>query len=154
MSRPLQVITGLPHVREKQNFPQVREKSGNFEKMSGNFGLLTLVREFGHAMSGNFVMKFFFRLKLPSYDEGSTSIVIMYRSMSGWQILTQGLLIITVELLPFKNPGYVVGLPFITIKCVFLTLKNKINCQGKMLIRQGNVMEMSGNFEPTQMWQP
>ena len=46
----------------------------------------------------------------------------------------------------FKNPGYVVGLPLITIRC-FLTLKNKINCQG-------NVIEMSGNFEPTPTWQP
>ena len=53
--------SGLPRVREKsgknKNFLQVRELSGNFEKMSGNFGHLTNVRE----MSGNFVMtiKFF-----------------------------------------------------------------------------------------------
>ena len=39
-------------VREKQNFLQVRELSGNFEKMSGNFVHLTSVRE----LSGNFVM--------------------------------------------------------------------------------------------------
>ena len=31
---------------EKQNFLQVRELSGNFEKMSGNVGHLTNVREF------------------------------------------------------------------------------------------------------------
>ena len=62
---------------------------------------------------------------------------------------------VTLELLPFGNPGYVVGLPLITIKSVFFfTLKNIINCQGKMIFCQGNVREMSGNFEPTQMWQP
>ena len=32
------------NVREKQNFLQDTEKSGNFEKMSGNFGHLTHVR--------------------------------------------------------------------------------------------------------------
>ena len=37
---------------------------------------------------------------------------------------------------------------------MFLTWKNKINCQGKIAICQGIVREMSGNFEPTQMWQP
>ena len=37
---------------EKQNFLQVREVSGNFEKMSGNFVHLTNVRE----LSGNFAM--------------------------------------------------------------------------------------------------
>ena len=31
---------------------------------------------------------------------------------------------------------------------MFLNVKNKINCQGKMLF----VMEMSRNFELTQMW--
>ena len=36
---------------------------------------------------------------------------------------------------------YVVGLPLITIKRVLLTLKNKINYQGKMLFCQGNVRE-------------
>ena len=53
----LRVATCQGKVREKQNFLQVRELSGNFEKMSGNFGHLTNVRE----MSGNFVMtiKFF-----------------------------------------------------------------------------------------------
>ena len=53
------LITGLPRVREmsgKTNFLQVREKSGNFEKMSGNFGHLINVRE----LSGNFVMTIFF----------------------------------------------------------------------------------------------
>ena len=51
------VATCQGKVREKQNFLQVRELSGNFEKMSGNFGHLSNVRE----MSGNFVMaiKFF-----------------------------------------------------------------------------------------------
>ena len=53
----LRVATCQGKVREKQKFLQVRELSGNFEKMSGNFGHLTNVRE----MSGNFVMtiKFF-----------------------------------------------------------------------------------------------
>ena len=53
----IRVATCQGKVREKQNFLQVRELSGNFEKMSGNFGHLTNVRE----MSGNFVMaiKFF-----------------------------------------------------------------------------------------------
>ena len=50
----------------KQNFLQVREKSGNFEKKSGNFGYVThvrefwpcdpcqgIVKEFCHVMSGN-----------------------------------------------------------------------------------------------------
>ena len=36
----------------KTKFLQVREKSGNFEKMSGNFGHLTNVRK----LLGNFVM--------------------------------------------------------------------------------------------------
>ena len=55
--RYVRVATCQGKVREKQNFLQVRELSGNFEKMSGNFGHLTNVRE----MSGNFVMtiKFF-----------------------------------------------------------------------------------------------
>ena len=49
---------------------------------------------------------------------------------------------VTLELLPFGNPGYVVGLPLITIKSVFFfTLKNIINCQGKMIFCQGNVRE-------------
>ena len=49
------VATCQGKVREKQNFLQVRELSGNFEKMSGNFGHFTNVRE----MSGNFVMTIF-----------------------------------------------------------------------------------------------
>ena len=55
--RKYKVATCQGKVREKQNFLQVRELSGNFEKMSGNFGHLTNVRE----MSGNFAMtiKFF-----------------------------------------------------------------------------------------------
>ena len=43
----------------KQKFLQVREKSGNFEKMSGNFGHLTNVREFWDVMSGDFVVTLF-----------------------------------------------------------------------------------------------
>ena len=46
------VTTCQRNVREKQNFLQDREKSGNFEKMSGNFGHLTHVKE----LPGNFVM--------------------------------------------------------------------------------------------------
>ena len=56
--------SGLPRVREMSGkneiFLQVREKSGNFEKMSGNFGHLTNVRE----LSGNFVMTIFFQIEL------------------------------------------------------------------------------------------
>ena len=37
---------------------------------------------------------------------------------------------------------------------LFLTWKNNVNCQGKIVICQGIVREMSGNFGPTQMWQP
>ena len=70
------VATCQGNAREKLNFLQVREKSGNFEKMSGNFGHLTHVRE----LSGNFVIScqgivrefchdIIFRLKLPSYDK-------------------------------------------------------------------------------------
>ena len=44
----------------KTKFLQVRELSGNFEKMSGNFGHLTNVRE----MSGNFVMTINFFLNM------------------------------------------------------------------------------------------
>ena len=51
--------------------------------------------------------------------------------------------------------GWVGELPLITVKsCLFHRLKNKRNCQGKLLFCQGNVMEMSENFEWTQMWQP
>ena len=70
--------------QEKQNFLQVREKSGNFEKLSGKFGHLTHVRE----SLGNFVMScqgivrefchdIIFRLKFPSCDKGSTWDVFM-----------------------------------------------------------------------------
>ena len=45
---------------EKQKFLQVRELSGNFEKMSGKFGFLTNVRE----LSGNFLMTIIFFLKV------------------------------------------------------------------------------------------
>ena len=78
------VATCQGNVREKQNFLQVKEKSGNFEKMSGNFSHLTHVRE----LSGNFVMscqgivrEFFheiiFRLNPPSYNKGSNCVVFM-----------------------------------------------------------------------------
>ena len=50
-------------------------------------------------------------------------------------------MIIVVELLPFKNPGCVVGLSLITIKSAFYTSENKINCQGKMSFCEGNVRE-------------
>ena len=56
------VATCQGKVREKQNFLQVRELSGNFEKMSGNFVHLTNVRE----LSGNFVMTINFFLKMIS----------------------------------------------------------------------------------------
>ena len=46
------VATCQGKVREKQDFLQVRELSGNFEKVSGKFGFLTNVRE----LSGNFLM--------------------------------------------------------------------------------------------------
>ena len=47
-----EVISGLPRVREKSGKNKIFSRSGNFEKMSGNFGHFTNVRE----MSGNFVM--------------------------------------------------------------------------------------------------
>ena len=53
------VATCQGNVSEKQNFLQVREKPGNFEKASGNFGHLTHVREF--------CQDIFLRLKLLSY---------------------------------------------------------------------------------------
>ena len=79
----VRVATCQGNVREKQNFLQVREKSGNFEKMSGNFGHFTHVRE----LSGNFVMScqgivrefyhdIIFRLKLPTFDKGSTWVCL------------------------------------------------------------------------------
>ena len=49
------VATCQGNVGEKQNFLQVRENSGNFEKNVGNFGHLTHVWE----LSGNFVMTLF-----------------------------------------------------------------------------------------------
>ena len=56
------VATCQGKVREKLNFLQVRELSGNFEKMSGNFVHLTNVRE----LSGNFVMTINFFPKIIS----------------------------------------------------------------------------------------
>ena len=55
-------ITGLPRVKEKQNFLQVR----------GKWGILAI-----SLMSGNFIRTLFFRLKLPSHDKGSTWVVFM-----------------------------------------------------------------------------
>ena len=60
IDRYIRVATCQGKVREKQNFLQVRELSGNFEKMSGNFSHLTNVRE----MSGNFVMTINFFLNM------------------------------------------------------------------------------------------
>ena len=56
----LLAITGLPRVREKSGKNKILSRSGNFEKMSGNFGHLTNVRE----MSGNFVMTINFFWKM------------------------------------------------------------------------------------------
>ena len=47
----IKVATCQGKVRGKQIFLQVRELSGNFEKMSGNFVHLTNVREFCHDSS-------------------------------------------------------------------------------------------------------
>ena len=58
----LRVATCQGKVREKQNFLRVRELSGNFEKMLGNFVHLTNVRE----LSGNFVMTIIFFQKMIS----------------------------------------------------------------------------------------
>ena len=60
----IRVATCQGNVREKQKFLQVRELSGNFEKMSGNFDHLANVRE----LSGNFAMTIkFFLTALPSF---------------------------------------------------------------------------------------
>ena len=63
------VATCQGNVREKQNFLQGREKSGNFEQMSGNFGHLTNVRELGilSCHVREFCHDIFFRLKLLSF---------------------------------------------------------------------------------------
>ena len=70
------VATCQGNVREKQNFLQVWEKSGNFEKMSKNFGHLTLVMEFRH------VREFChdIRLKLLSYD----NVMWLHMYVSAW----------------------------------------------------------------------
>ena len=60
------VATCQGKVREKQNFLQVRELSGKFEKMSGNFVHFTSVRE----LSGNFVITINFFPKMISLDLG------------------------------------------------------------------------------------
>ena len=81
--RTSNVATCQGKVRGKQNFLQVRELSGNFEKMSGNFGHLTNVRE----MSGNFVMTINFFLKMISlfllaYFFPSPKILVSLTSLS------------------------------------------------------------------------
>ena len=70
--------------------------------MSGNFVMSCwrIVREFCHEI--------IFRLKLPSYDKGSTWVV--YVNVFFWQIWTQGLLIIPIKPLPFQNPGCMGGI--------------------------------------------
>ena len=50
------VATCQGNVREKRNFLQVREKSGNFEKCQGILAIWSL--------SGNFVMTIFFQIEL------------------------------------------------------------------------------------------
>ena len=66
---------GLPHVREmsgeKLKFLQIREMSGNFEKMSRNFGHLTHVREFCDVMLENF------KFQIQAYDKGPIWVVFM-----------------------------------------------------------------------------
>ena len=57
---PKCMYPGLPRVREKSGKNKIFSRSGNFEKMSGNFGHLTNVRE----MSGNFVMTINFFLNM------------------------------------------------------------------------------------------
>ena len=59
-------------------FLRVREKSGNFKKNSGNFGHLTHVRELSRdfviscqGIVREFCHDIIFRLKFPSYGEGS-----------------------------------------------------------------------------------
>ena len=55
-------------------------------------------------MLGN--CKGIFRLKLPSYDKGSIWVVFIYKCLLG-----KYKLVITVQLLSFKNPGCVGELP-------------------------------------------
>ena len=71
--------------------------------------------------------------------------------MFAWQIYIEGLLIVTVKLLPFKNPGCEGELPLITVKSCFF-----IDWKIKEIVRENYyfVREMSGNFEWTKMWQP
>ena len=81
-------ISGLPRVREMSGKNKIFSRSGKsqgiLKKMSGNFGHMTHVRE----LSGNFMMlcqgivrefccDIIFKLKLPSYDTGSTWVVFM-----------------------------------------------------------------------------
>ena len=156
------VATCQGKVREKQNFLQVRELSGNFEKMSGNFGHFTNVRE----MSGNFVMaiNFFW-----------TWLAFFFACIH-FQVLKFLLALLHsayIPIIPFSK-CFITSMSTVLYYCflaktfnidigifncfsgqsLFLTWKNKINCQGKMVICQGIVREMSGNFEPAQMWQP
>ena len=86
----LRVATCQGKVREKHNFLQVRELSGNFKKMSGNFGHLTNVRE----MSGNFVM------------------TINFFSEHGWHLFACIHFQVLKFLLALLHPAYIPIIPF------------------------------------------
>ena len=73
----LKTMTGLPRVREMSGKNKIFSRSGNFghfthvRELSGNFMMSCqgIVREFYHDIN--------FRLKLPSFDKGSTWVVFM-----------------------------------------------------------------------------
>ena len=60
----------MPHVREKQNFLQVREKSGNFVMSC-------------QGIVGEFCDNIIFRLKLPSYDNRVSTASGNQRKLEG-----------------------------------------------------------------------
>ena len=133
------VATCQGNVREKQNFLQVREKSGNFEKMSRNLVHLTHVRE----LSRNFVMScqgivrefcygIFLDWNYYHIIRDLPGLCLCKCLLGKYKLKAYWLLLLSCCLW-----RYVVGLPLITIKWVLLTLKNKINYQGKMLFCQG-----------------
>ena len=91
VSMPRNVNAVLPRIREMSGKNKIFSRSGKSQgilrkcrgilavwPMSGNFVMSCqgIVREFCHDI--------IYRLKLPSYDKGSTWVVFM--SMSGWQI--------------------------------------------------------------------
>ena len=82
-----------------------------------------IVREFCHVMSGNSAW-YFFRLKIPSYDNVMWLCICL---LGNYKLKVYWLLLLDCGgiALYFKNLTF------------FLTLKNKRNCQGKMLICQG-----------------